>query len=141
MVLLAETDVVSRRNEQLCQRSTNSNITDSLFLVLPILYPFNYRIFQENTFYNWNFRTAIVLKGSGPFKLIDFLSCLRSKLLYLIAALFQTCLLKISELWVAFTYTFYLKSSLKSCCPKTYFNWNLLFLILNIMCDLSPWSS
>lgn len=91
-------DVVSRRKEQLCQRSTNSNITDSLFLVLPILYPFNYRIFQENTFYNWNFRTAIVLKGSGPFKLIDFLSCLRSKLLYLIAALFQTCLLKISEL-------------------------------------------
>lgn len=81
--------MVSRRNEQqLCQRCTNSNITDSLFYVLPSLYPINYRNFKENTFYNWNFRTAIVLMGSGPFKLIDFLSFLRSKLLYLITALF-----------------------------------------------------
>lgn len=88
MVLLAEADVVSRRNEQLCQRCTNSNITDSLFFVLPILYPINYRILTENTSYNWNFRTAIILMGSGPFKLIDFLSFLRSKLFYQIAALF-----------------------------------------------------
>lgn len=81
-------DVVSRRNEQLCQKCTDSNITDSLFYVLHILYPINRRILKENTFYDWNFRTAIVLMGSGPFKLIDFLSFLRSNLLYLIAALF-----------------------------------------------------